>query len=62
MESKLCREYLLVKSGKVREARLDESVRRRYKLSTWRRMLLKNRGTASRRPCVPSGLRFIDQS
>jgi len=31
MESYRYREYLLVKSGKVREAQLDESVRRGYK-------------------------------
>jgi hypothetical protein len=31
IESNPYREYLLVKSGKVREAQLDESVRRGYK-------------------------------
>jgi beta-glucosidase len=31
MESNLYREYVLVKSGKVRGAQLDESVRRGYK-------------------------------
>jgi len=32
MESNLYREYLLVKSGKVRGAQLDESVHRGYKI------------------------------
>lgn len=38
MQSNLYREYLLAKSGKVREAQLNESVRRGYKLGLVSRM------------------------